>query len=416
MLTALFAWLYGLTSPAANELKAFVAKPDPSFAYLRAVVDGHPALDLTSQTWQGSPWRHDVVLIHPKSGTKIAESAIIEVTGWAPNKRDYDYAQILADSSGMTVAILFQIPNQPLWEHEEDDLIAYTFEKYFETGDASWPLLFPMVKSVKAAMDALERTNGFSKFVVTGGSKRGWTSWLVGALDDPRVVGIAPAVFDNLDFPAQLEQQRRYWGGYSPMIADYTDRGLQELLGSVRGKALMRLVDPIHSLPRVPTLVLTGTNDAYWTVDSTNVYWERLKMPKWSLTIPNAPHTMGDRRWWGPSLGAFARACATDKPLPSVESSFDVVGAEWSLRVDVAPGPVLYRVWRTTSPDMHFDQRVWSVAEERKVPSSDGKRGIWVSGEVGKTINTAILVELEFQSESGPFRLTTPVYVAPKRG
>jgi PhoPQ-activated pathogenicity-related protein len=421
MLTALLMWLTGLLEPPAGELKAFVTRPDSSYAWKRASIGGYKALDLTSQTWQGSKWRHDVVLVEPRGGVSVKGGAIVEVTGWAPNKADYAYAQLLADSSGMTVALLFQIPNQPVWGHEEDDLIAYTFEKYFETGDPAWPLLFPMVKSVKAAMDAIQDStkgsdNPLAKFVVTGGSKRGWASWLVGSLDDPRVVAVAPAVFDNLDFPAQLARQQKYWGEFSPMIKDYTDRGLQDLLGSERGKQLIKLVDPVHSLPRVPVLVLTGTNDAYWTVDSAQVYWQRLTMPKWSVAIPNAPHTMGDRKWWAPSLGLFARASVEGSRLPDVSSSFDLEAETWGLRVDCTPGPSLYRVWKATSSDLHFDQTVWSVAEEKKVPASEGKRGIWVNGERGKSTNVAVLVEMEFETKNGKLRLTTPVYLAPKRG
>lgn len=421
MLTALLMWLTGLLEPPAGELKAFVAKPDSSYGWKRASIGGYRALDLTSQTWQGSKWRHDVVLVEPRSGVSVKGGAIIEVTGWTPNKNDNAYAQLLADSSGMTVALLFQIPNQPIWGREEDDLIAYSFEKYFETGDSSWPLLFPMVKSVKAAMDALQDStkgseNPLSRFVVTGGSKRGWTAWLVGALDDPRVVAIAPAVFDNLDFPAQLVRQQKYWGEFSPMIKDYTDRGLQDLLGSERGKDLIRLVDPVHSLPSIPVLVLTGTNDAYWTVDSAQVYWQRLTMPKWSIAIPNAPHTMGDRKWWAPSLGLFAQAQVEGVPMPNVSSTFDLAESSWNLRIECTPGPASYRVWKATSSDLHFDQTVWSIAEEKKLPSSEGKRGISVEGDRGKQTNVAVLVEMEFETPHGRLRLTTPVYLAPKRG
>lgn len=41
---------------------------------------------------------------------------------------------------------------------------------------------------------------GAEKFVVSGISKRGWTTWLLGAVDRTRVVAIAPIVFDIVNF------------------------------------------------------------------------------------------------------------------------------------------------------------------------------------------------------------------------
>ena len=103
----------------------------------------------------------------------------------------------LGQASGLPVAVLFQIPNQPIGGREEDDLIAHTFEQFFMTGDPTWPLLFPRVKSVIRTMDALEQsTKGaddpLTKFVLTGASKRGWTAWLAGAIDDDRIGGYDP--------------------------------------------------------------------------------------------------------------------------------------------------------------------------------------------------------------------------------
>lgn len=421
MLTACVFLVCGLQSGVPKELNEYVFKPDQSYSWHRQTVDGHEAFELQSQTWQGTPWKHDVVVIRPDKPARLG-TAIIEVTGWEPNQTDYRYGKMLADSSGLPVVILFQIPNQPIEGREEDDLIAHTFEQYFMTGDAEWPLLFPMVKSVVRTMDMIEEASKssrdpLSKFFITGASKRGWTAWLAGATRDKRIVGIAPAVFDNLDFVAQLERQQQYWSAYSPMISDYTDRGLQDLLGTEPGKKLIRMVDPVSYLPAisVPTLVLTGTNDPFWTVDSAQVYWEKMAMPKSALVIPNAGHGMGDKNWWAPSLGKFALWSAKGETMPYVGSRMTVNEDDWELKIDVEPGPALFRVWRATANDMHFDEIRWTIVQEEKVAKTEGKRGIWVSGDRSRALNIAVFVEMEFEVSGHSFRLTTPVQVIPKR-
>lgn len=60
-----------------------------------------------------------------------------------------------------------------------------------------------MVKSVKRGFDETikflksRKINFTEKFVVGGASKRGWTSWLVTAVDQ-RIIATVPIVFDLL--------------------------------------------------------------------------------------------------------------------------------------------------------------------------------------------------------------------------
>ena len=122
----------------------------------------------------------------------------------------------IAKTNMAIVAILWQVPNQPLYDDlTEDALISYTLHNYLNDIDLTWPLLFPMTKSAVRAMDVVQH---FSKkeikrkidhFVVSGASKRGWTTWLTGA-NDSRVKAIAPMVIDVLNMPVNIDYQKTY--------------------------------------------------------------------------------------------------------------------------------------------------------------------------------------------------------------
>jgi PhoPQ-activated pathogenicity-related protein len=61
-------------------------------------------------------------------------------------------------------------------------------------------------------LDNYARDNGdtVDGFILTGGSKRGWTCWLTAAMDK-RVTGVVPSTFDNLNVAAN-EPQIEFWG------------------------------------------------------------------------------------------------------------------------------------------------------------------------------------------------------------
>ena len=291
--------------PQLNPMQAFVAQPQPGFAWHHVAAGGHEEVSLISQEWKGITWKHDVVLQRPTMRPREELTAFLVVTGDRVDSVDLPFGEKLAKKSGLPVITLFNVPNQPLFDRREDALIAYTFEQFLETGERSWPLLFPMVNSVKRAMDAAEKEWGFKKFIVTGSSKRGWTTWLTGALDDPRVVAIAPVAFDNLNFGAQLKHQMETWGHLSEMLKDYVSEGLTGQAESKEGQELIRLTDPYNYLSdvRVPVLIVRGANDPYWATDAMNIYWDAIKGPKELLVLPNEGHDFKDDR---PYIGALA--------------------------------------------------------------------------------------------------------------
>lgn len=315
-----------------SELQKFVTKSDCAttwstlthYVYRRGDrVFHYRQISLNSQIWKGAVWKHRIVIVEPDDHAKNDRVALLLVTGGSVNERDIDQARDLANLARRPAILVFDIPNQPLWSLREDELIAHSFDRYLATGDSSWPLLLPMVKSSLSAMEAVTSVQSttsrqLEKFVLAGASKRGWTTWLAAATGDPRIIGIAPMVYDNLNIPAQMQRQIERWGSYSPMIEAYTKRGLQRKVGTARGSKLAEMIDPYSYRAKLtmPKLIITGSNDPYWTVDAMSAYWASLPSPRSALIVPNAGHEAGDSELSLRTLGLFVRSCAGEFVWP----------------------------------------------------------------------------------------------------
>ena len=389
---ALLASAVPIHSRASDELARYVAQPDASYRW-SVVGSGklqsgdYVEISLTSQTWRGIPWKHQLFLFRPKHMDN-ARQALLYIDGgsW---KEAYENGLVnlprqsviftrLADSIRAPVVVIRQVPFQPLFDRREDALIAFTFERYLETGEADWPLLLPMVKAATRAMDAAQAAAQdrwkltIERFTVAGASKRGWTSWLTAAIDT-RVVSVAPMVIDMLNIPEQIRLQRDAFGALSDQIRDYDSIGLPERIDSAAGRHLIEIVDPYHYRARLtlPKLILLGTNDRYWPLDALSAYWSELPEPKRVLYVPNQGHAVRDLQRVIGALSALHRYSARGEALPSLSwtvassggASSSGVSSRRELALSVQSGrrPMRVVLWGASSATRDFRDATWAA-------------------------------------------------------
>jgi PhoPQ-activated pathogenicity-related protein len=402
------------------DLPEFVKKPEPKFEWKlkekKEVLDGTVYdLQMTSQVWHDITWTHQLQVYQPKEVDPNA-TMLVYVTGGKAKPDMVLFGMFLAQKVKAPVAILYDIPNQPLLgDKKEDTLIAETFVRCLEEKDETWPLLFPMVKSVVKAMDALE---AFAKdewkqplkgFIVAGASKRGWTSWLTGAVDS-RVVAIAPLVIDTLNMQVQMAHQMESFGAYSDQIRDYTMRGLVPLPKTPEAKHLWEMVDPYSYRDKLkqPKLIINGNNDPYWTTDALNLYWDELKGDKYIVYVPNAGHNLEQagvpllekRSRAVNALAAFVRCQMTGKAMPKLAWKNTDEGDQLRLVVTADPAPKGARLWMATAPTRDFREAKWT---DQKVKLAKNT----IAGEVTapKEGCLAFYVDLDYEIDGISYHL-----------
>lgn len=420
-------------SVVPEELKAYVSAKDDSYRW--ALVDTIEAgvarlyhLKLTSQTWQGISWEHDLLLFWPESSSVNNKVLLVNAGGKFDRSKikNAGLGAMLAARVKTPVAVLLGIPNQPLFDNlKEDDLIAETFVRYLESGDASWPLLFPMVKSVVRSIDTLQAFSEselgvkMEEILLTGASKRGWTTWLTASLD-PRVKAIAPMVIDMLDVPKQLDHQIKCFGKPSDQIKPYTDRGLIPVRKGEASKRLWSMVDPwtYRDSYQMPKLIVLGSNDRYWTTDALNQYWDGIPEPKWISYSPNAGHNLMEVDGQGNKVGAlplkaldatsaFVRLQFRGKSLPKLTWERLNQGAVQKIKVQSDVKPQEARLWFASSDSLDFRSSRW----ESKPLSLSAEGSVEVTTDFPKNAYYAYFVDYKYQVDEIGYWLSTQMSV-----
>jgi PhoPQ-activated pathogenicity-related protein len=434
-------WLTGCahTSPR-TALDRYVAAPDPAYAY-RVVntVAGKgyttAILEMTSQSWLTTNevdrpvWKHWLTITRPDGATNA--TALLLIGGGNNDKP----APAEADGSAIKVALatrsvvaeLKLVPNQPLVfardgrKRSEDEIIAYTWDKFLRTGDDKWPARLPMTKSAVRAMDTITSFCALpaggrlrvDSFVVAGGSKRGWTTWTTAAVD-PRVVAIAPIVIDMLNIRPSFIHHWEAYGFYAPAVQDYVELGIMDWEGTKEYRDLMRIEEPYEYRRRLtmPKLMINATGDQFFLPDSSQFYFNDLPGAKYLRYVPNADHSLKDTDAVE-TLAAWHYAILHHAPLPRF--TWTVEGGD-SIRVRTVDRPVAVKLWQATNPnarDFRLETigKAWTASDLK-----DAGDGVFVA-KVPKPEKgwTAFVVELTYRPEGSPAPLTftTQVKVVP---
>lgn len=423
-------------------LDRYVAAADPSFTWkaVREIPagDGLTAtlIDLTSQRWLSEAeverplWTHWMIVIRP--ATVRSDIGFLFISGGSldrdPPARATAWLAEMARDTGTVVAELRLVPNQPVVFKDdpahkprtEDDFIAYTWDHFLKTGDDRWPARLPMTKSAVRAMDAVTAFTtspagggrAVQRFVVSGASKRGWTTWTTAAVDR-RVIAIAPAVIDVLNIVPSFTHHWQAYGAWSDAVKDYVDQKVLDRLYTPEFKALMRIEEPYEYRDRLtmPKLIMNASGDQFFLPDSSQFYVRDLRGETHLRYVPNADHSLGNSDALE-SVHAFYAAIASGTPRPAITWTFERDG---SIKVVSRTRPEQVKLWQATNPGAR-SFRLDQIG--RRYTSTDltlAGPNTWVarvpSPEKGWT---AFFVELTFPSGGAhPFKETTGVRVLP---
>jgi PhoPQ-activated pathogenicity-related protein len=420
-------------------LDRYVKTPDPSYSWKvvrKSEANGlsRVVLDLKSQTWRTpedvdrTVWQHWVTITTP--ARPASDVAFLFIgggsNGGAPPTRPNGLLGNVAAQTNTVLVELHAIPNQPLVFHndgvgrKEDDLICYTWDQFLRGGDEFWPARLPMVKAAVRAMDCVQEylaspeggNHKINKFVVIGGSKRGWTTWCTAAVDR-RVAACIPAVIDCLNFSPSVKNQLASYGFFAPAVGDYTRHRIFQRLDDPKMKLLLDIEDPYSYRDRytMPKYVICASGDQYFCPDSSRFYFESLPGEKHLRYVPNADHGLGGSDAIQSAI-AFYQTVVAGTERPRYTWSFEPDG---SIRVKTDRAPKEVKLWSATNPKAR-DFRLEAIgrAFQGRALEDEGGGTFVARPEAPGRGWSASFVELTFDVGAPfPFKVTTGVRITP---
>ena len=155
------------------------------------------------------------------------------------------------------------------------------------------------------------------EFVVSGASKRGWTTWTTAIVDD-RVIAIVPIVIDMLNIIPSFNHHWRAYGKWAAAVGNYEGEGIMEWQNSEEYQRLAELTEPFNFRKKLtlPKLLLNATGDQFFLPDSWQFYWKELLGEKHVRYVPNSEHSMRETDA-SESLMSFYQMVIANNPRPN---------------------------------------------------------------------------------------------------
>ncbi len=336
-----------------NALQSYLNNGDQSFKW--EIQDKLQAEDVTlyrliftSQTWRDIEWKHELTVIVPQE--LKYKDALLFITGGSVKNGE---------------------PNLHKWDKDE---------------------------KVK-------------QFVVSGASKRGWTTWLTGA-NDKRVKAIGPMVIDVLNMPVNVDYHKVAWGDYSVQIEDYVNLGIAQQVNTPEGVELVKMIDPYsyRKSLTMPKMIFIGTNDEYWPVDAVKNYIDSIPGENYICYVPDAGHDLGDKKKTLATLSAFFGNSITKGKYPVCESSVSEKNGKITLTVTTTPALLEdAMLWIADSDDRDFRDEKWTGKSLDKRNQKEFKIEMNYPASGFK----AFYIDLKYKAPfGGSFTQSTRVYVS----
>ena len=396
-----------LTLTAATPLDDYVSKPEPDYAWRDTGKSVWPLafggrahlLNVTSLSWldtskamvvpknggaNTSVWTHQVAVVVPKTLT-VTNVSIAVLTGGCVGDADptltdeyLELADKISANTGAIAVVVYQIPNCPMVypsdpsgrKRQEDAMIAWAWYQYLQRDDHD-PEWLPRLPMAKAGFQCMRAVGEWAKqqsiaeiggWVVSGASKRGWTSWMVGAATnaDPNavnIVGLAPLVPIVPNIVAEVHRQWRSYGGFTFAFDDYTAVNFTTYLDGAQFGVATRIMDPMYygeRLARLPKVVVLSSDDEFMQFDWSDIWYDALTGDKHLLIAPDSEHSLAS----GipevvETISATFNAIAAGRPLPSFAYARDnATGAlSVTLPAGVPHGKVVLRHAQTLTSE-----------------------------------------------------------------
>jgi PhoPQ-activated pathogenicity-related protein len=343
-------------------------------------------INMTSQKYQDEffssrpIWWHIMVVAIPDN-LAFLDAAALYIDGGNNNPDDPPpgrddttvvFTAGLANDTGCIAATIRQVPNQPVvfWNdptrksRTEDQIIAWTWRTYLdEMARPNKEILMrmPMTKAAKRGLDTIYEVakqrrpeTNVQRFMVSGASKRGWTTWSLAATDR-RVVAMVPIGFSMINTDWNIVGHfSKMDGAWTFGFESYYDENLTMDYINPKAQDIWSVEDMYHYQERftMPKLVVSATGDEYFIPDENWYWWNDIPDPKYLMMLPNSLNDMVPHHATiYETAVSFWISYLKEIPLPALSWFWTRLEDSGRMTMTANPPPVSIEAYRATTLD-----------------------------------------------------------------